>query len=677
MDSAVGHKISYLLKLYSGKELTLDQAVQKLNCSIEQAEIELKEFTTQKSENTFFVKSITPVFWTEKFLNLSRYDIVYTEMERKQLIYLLVYANTEKISIFHFQDFLKLSKGTVLAEIKKIRSHLKKEGIELLYTRKTGFTLKGKEFSIRRKAKNAIVQLLESETGKFGLAFWSASVSIDYYAQIRDIISEAAKKMNLNLAPSRMEELAYFLAFSKERINKKELERLKDEKLLSKLSVAKASRFILENWLTEPISKKELSFFSLCLAATVQGDPKDRNLDFLLGCSAEVIYRVEASMAIEFDSFRELLTNLFYHLVPTYFRASYGFQMPNVMIEQIKQQYFSLFELTRKALLPFEKLTGQTLSEDELGFVTILFGGEMRKKQNDPVQKEIRAVIVCPNGVSSSLIVKRELQELFPGIYFAGTNSINQLQEIEKESYDIIFSTIPLKEKFTGKSVYLLRPLMSEKEKNQLIRQVQKEWLVPGFTLPTPQEVLQVLSPYITLKEGVTEEKLYAVLNRKMDRLLEKSEAGRPMLSELLTEEMIQLTERQEDWESAIRLAADPLKKTNKITEEYVQAMIDRVEKYGAFIHIGEYTALPHARPEEGVNQVGMSLLKVDESVNLIDDPKHPIKLFICLAAIDNDAHLRALANLTKLLSNKENLKDLLQATTKKEILAIIQKGDE
>ncbi|MGE9502283.1 PTS sugar transporter subunit IIA [Escherichia coli] len=44
---------------------------------------------------------------------------------------------------------------------------------------------------------------------------------------------------------------------------------------------------------------------------------------------------------------------------------------------------------------------------------------------------------------------------------------------------------------------------------------------------------------------------------------------------------------------------------------------------------------------------------------------------------MDNEAHLRALANLTKLLSNKQNLQELLQASTKEEILAIIKKGDE
>ena len=86
---------------------------------------------------------------------------------------------------------------------------------------------------------------------------------------------------------------------------------------------------------------------------------------------------------------------------------------------------------------------------------------------------------------------------------------------------------------------------------------------------------------------------------------------------------------------------------------------------------------LPHARPEDGVNEVGMSLLKLHQPVDLLDDPAHPISLFICLAAIDNEAHLRALANLTKLLSNKQNLQDLLHASTKEEILAIIRKGDE
>ncbi len=121
-------------------------------------------------------------------------------------------------------------------------------------------------------------------------------------------------------------------------------------------------------------------------------------------------------MAVEFDSFRELLMNVFYHLVPAYFRISYSFYLPNVMIDQIKHQYASIYEMTRKALRPLEKRIGKSIPEEEVGFFTILFGGEIRKVDEEERNRKIRAVIVCPSGISSSLILKSELQQLFPMI---------------------------------------------------------------------------------------------------------------------------------------------------------------------------------------------------------------------------------------------------------------------
>lgn len=41
-----------------------------------------------------------------------------------------------------------------------------------------------------------------------------------------------------------------------------------------------------------------------------------------------------------------------------------------------------------------------------------------------------------------------------------------------------------------------------------------------------------------------------------------------------------------------------------------IDAMIQKVESFGPFIHICPDVALPHARPEDGVNQLGMSLTK-------------------------------------------------------------------
>ena len=148
------------------------------------------------------------------------------------------------------------------------------------------------------------------------------------------------------------------------------------------------------------------------------------------------------------------------------------------------------------------------------------------------------------------------------------------------------------------------------------------------------------------------------------------------MLTELITPEMIQICDEVADWETAIRTAAKPLVASRKIEDRYADAMIEKVKQYGPFIHIGKGIALPHARPEDGVKALGMSLLKVENPVLLLDDEKHAVQLFVCLAAVDNEAHLRALSSLTKLLSNKENLDDLLAATTKEEITTILTRGE-
>ncbi|OTN91765.1 BglG family transcription antiterminator [Enterococcus faecium] len=672
----MNYKISYLLK--TPREISLEKAAEIIEVNTSEAVKQLTPFAEYVDDTHIRIKKFRAIDWAEKFLDITRFEAVYTEQERRDLLYLMVYSTATSVSVFHFQDFLQVSKGTVLSDIKKIRNELEVEDCQLSYTRKTGFRLLGSEAILRREAKNRTARLMQSLAGRFGLTYLTATLSIDYYAKVRDLLDKTISLSDLRFAPNRMDELAYYLSLTTIRIGKTSMELVKDTELLASLAVTDISRQVLTGLGYSEHQNSEIIFFSLCLASIVEGDVQEPALDFLLECSSEVIHRMEFLMAVEFASFRELLMNVFYHLVPAYFRISYSFYLPNVMIDQIKHQYASIYEMTRKALLPLERRIGKSIPEEEIGFFTILFGGEIRKADDaEERNRKIRAVIVCPSGISSSLILKSELQQLFPMIFFTETNSADRLHEVDETSYDIIFSTVPLTLTDKKKSLYVLHPIMTDLEKNQLINQVQRDWLIPGFSMPSAQELLSALLPYIELKEGVDEEKLYQVLNRKMNKLLEKKEDQRPMLSELLTEEMIQLSDQPKNWQEAITFAAQPLLSENKIEESYIKAMIERVEQYGAFIHIGDHIALPHARPEDGVNEVGMSLLKLQQPVDLLDDPAHPISLFICLAAIDNEAHLRALANLTKLLSNKQNLQDLLHASTKEEILAIIRKGDE
>lgn len=672
----MNYQLSYLLSQKTDCFISLDQAQEKTGLSAKEIQQQLGKLqthsqTTQKSSaGAFYVPKLSAKQWASWLTHEE--EVIYSEEERRALIYLLSYSQFEELSLFHFQDFLEISKGTAIADIKKLRSVLTSFDIRLDYTRKTGFLIEGPEETARRLAKNFVAELLQSNTGKFGLLHWINQQDLAMYATWRDTIQEQTKKAGLEIVPSRIDEVALFLAFSAKRMAKRPLPTMEDSELIHSLTAYQAGELIYRHFFTVE-NPNEIAYLTVILMTVVQGEIQDIQLDQLLSCSAEIIHRMENLSAIEFSNFRELLMNLFYHLVPAYFRIKNGFYLPNVLIKNIQMEYAEIYRFTKEALLPLERLAGKEIPEEEVGFFSILFGGEVARQKAEAVQEEVRALIVCPNGISSSLILQTELKKIFPTIHFEEANSVDQLQSISEESYDVIFSTIQVD---TTKRVYLVKPLMSQLEKNQLINRVQQELLIPGFSLPNAEEIVDALLPYINMKKGVTKEKLYKTLNKKMNRLIEKKEDRRPMLTELITPEMIQLSDQPLDWEEAIRLTAHPLLTQERIEDQYIDAMINKVKQYGPFIHIGKGIALPHARPEDGVNQLGMSLLKVQDPVLLVDDEKHAIRLFVCLAAVDNEAHLRALSSLTKLLSNKENLENLLNAASKEEILSILAKGE-
>ena len=144
------------------------------------------------------------------------------------------------------------------------------------------------------------------------------------------------------------------------------------------------------------------------------------------------------------------------------------------------------------------------------------------------------------------------------------------------------------------------------------------------------------------------------------------------MLNKLLTKKTIQIVRNVADWKAAIRLASTPLVENGSVTTGYVEAMIDNVLELGPYIVIAPQIALPHARPEQGVNQVGMSMLCLGESVSFSDKKEHDVRLLVVLAAADNESHLQALAQLSELLSEPKAEEQIMNATEIEQVLDVI-----
>ena len=153
-----------------------------------------------------------------------------------------------------------------------------------------------------------------------------------------------------------------------------------------------------------------------------------------------------------------------------------------------------------------------------------------------------------------------------------------------------------------------------------------------------------------------------------------KESASIPKLSDLLTDDTVVVKASVSDWKDAIKKSGELLLNIGAIESRYIDAMIKFCEEQKAYIVIAPGVALPHARSEDGVKKICLSLITLKEPIKFGHPQNDPVDLVIALGAIDNKSHIKALGQLANMLMNEENLKAIRGAQTKKDILKIIGK---
>jgi len=99
------------------------------------------------------------------------------------------------------------------------------------------------------------------------------------------------------------------------------------------------------------------------------------------------------------------------------------------------------------------------------------------------------------------------------------------------------------------------------------------------------------------------------------------------VLSDLLTEDLVQLNVVASNWEDAIRKSAQSLVDNKKVTEGYVDDIIKGVNELGPYIVITEHVALPHARPESGALEPAVGITVLKDSVEFGSKDNDPAQL--------------------------------------------------
>jgi ascorbate PTS system EIIA or EIIAB component len=144
------------------------------------------------------------------------------------------------------------------------------------------------------------------------------------------------------------------------------------------------------------------------------------------------------------------------------------------------------------------------------------------------------------------------------------------------------------------------------------------------------------------------------------------------MIEKLINEEVVEVKVKAKNWEEAVRKSGEVLLKNNKIKKEYIDSMVGTVKKMGPYIVMTKGVAMPHGRPEDGVLDLGISIISLESSVEFGNEDFDPVKLLIGLCAKDNLEHIELLKDLSSILEDEDIIEKIDSINSKEELINLI-----
>lgn len=129
-------------------------------------------------------------------------------------------------------------------------------------------------------------------------------------------------------------------------------------------------------------------------------------------------------------------------------------------------------------------------------------------------------------------------------------------------------------------------------------------------------------------------------------------------------------------WQEAVKLAVDPLIESGAVTEEYYHAIIESTEEYGPYYILMPGMAMPHARPEAGVNRNSFSLVTLTSPVTFSDGKE--VSVLLALAATSSQIHTSvAIPQIIALFELENSIERLQSCETAEDVLAMIDESKD
>ncbi len=124
--------------------------------------------------------------------------------------------------------------------------------------------------------------------------------------------------------------------------------------------------------------------------------------------------------------------------------------------------------------------------------------------------------------------------------------------------------------------------------------------------------------------------------------------------------------------EEAIRAVGELMEANGLIRASYTDGMVESFKEHGPYIVIAPGLAMPHARPEAGVIEIGACVAALAEPVVFGHSDNDPVKLVIGLSAKDSESHIGLLQELMEVLADEKKRDKLINSNDEEVIYDLL-----
>lgn len=392
------------------------------------------------------------------------YNYVMKSDERKRLSAIYIAVSPGRVTIDKLMQVNDVSRNTVLNDLNELREELaqKEYGIQLHATKSRGYYFECHPLPFIQYLYKLLDDIYHGSNPTFidyfdrrleelreSTIYFSKDVQTYFHEYL--LLSQGSLGKTLNRQDSQfMVRILPFILLSYQNMgfSKEVKESLqKDFSLIWKRKeylIAKDFATQLFQHFKISLDKVEVGLIAMLMLSfrkdrdnhAESGDYRDMRLTI-----ETFINEIEERYHLHFGHKEELLKQLTIHCKSLVYRKAYGIFSMNPLTNHIKEKYETLFTMTQSCVFILENSWGIQLTDDDVAYLTIHLGGELRNSRAK--QKVQNVVIVSDDGIGIKKLLLKQCQRYLSNCRIEAVFTTEQFQSVrDLMSIDMVISTM-------------------------------------------------------------------------------------------------------------------------------------------------------------------------------------------------------------------------------------------